>query len=116
MRRLSRVDLPIDVVRLVKLWLSGRSFFVIVNGDKSFLLVLPCGVRSNSICNLCLNTFQFRQAVITSMESELDILTQFLKDSGFKSVVLMDYQPVIININNCPIKYKNAMRVLRVTI
>jgi hypothetical protein len=48
-KRLHIVGLPTDVLKLIKLWLSGRSFFVNMDGNSSMLLEISCGIIQGSI-------------------------------------------------------------------
>ena len=147
-KRLHIIGLPTDIVKLIELWLSGRSFFVNVDGNSSILLELSCGIIQGSILgpilyaiyvsplfdlakltNFADDNFviQWNRSIgvlIKNMEAELETITGWLKDSGLKvnesktEVCLfhrMDCQPIIIKVNNSPIKSKNSMNVLGVT-
>jgi hypothetical protein len=47
--RLKQIELPDDIARLIRLWLSNRSFSQTVNGTSSIRVNLPCGVIQGSI-------------------------------------------------------------------
>jgi len=108
MIRLTKIGLPKDILRLIELWLSKRSFFVNVNGENSIVIDLNCGTIQGSILgpilyaiyvsplfdllkltNFADDNFVIRwnkcmTALISDMEKDLEIMTKWLKDSGLK--------------------------------
>jgi hypothetical protein len=108
MKRLTIIGLPKDILRLIKLWLSKRSFFVNINGKNSMVIDLKCGTIQGSILgpilyaiyvsplfdllkltNFADDNFVIRwsncmTALISNMEKDLEIMTKWLKDSGLK--------------------------------
>jgi hypothetical protein len=108
MIRLTKIGLPKDILRLIELWLSERSFFVNVNGENSIVIDLKCGTIQGSILgpilyaiyvsplfdllkltNFADDNFVIRwnkcmTALISNMEKDLEIMTKWLKDSGLK--------------------------------
>ena len=106
--RLKRIGLPDDIVGLIRLWLSSRSFSVVINGKSSVLVNLPCGVIQGSILgpilyaifvsplfdisrltnfaddNFILRWNKLTGALVIEMEKEIDTITRWLKDSGLK--------------------------------
>ena len=108
MIRLTKIGLPKDILRLIELWLSKRSFFVNVKGENSIVIDLNCGTIQGSILgpilyaiyvsplfdllkltNFADDNFVIRwnkcmTALISDMEKDLEIMTKWLKDSGLK--------------------------------
>ena len=108
MIRLTKIGLPKDILRLIELWLSKRSFFVNVNGENSIVIDLNCGTIQGSILgpilyaiyvsplfdllkltnfaddNFVLRWNKCMTALISDMEKDLEIMTKWLKDSGLK--------------------------------
>jgi hypothetical protein len=74
-KRLQIVGLPTDVVKLIELWLSGRSFFVNVDGISSILQDLTCGIIQGSILGPIL------YAIYVSPLFDLAKLTNFADDN-----------------------------------
>jgi hypothetical protein len=72
---LGQIGLPEDIVRLMKLWLSNRSFYVTVDGVSSILVYLPCGVVQGSILGPIL------YAIYVSPVFDSSKLTNFLVDN-----------------------------------
>ena len=107
-KRLKIIGLPSDIVRLIELWLSHRSFYVSINGKNSMVIDLACGVIQGSILGpllyaiyvsplydlLKLTTFaddnfiirwnSCMEALILDMQRDLEPMTKWLKDSGMK--------------------------------
>lgn len=107
-KRLHITGLPPDIVRLIELWLSHRSFYVSINGTNSMVIDLSCGIIQGSILGpilyaiyvsplydlLKLTTFaddnfiirwnSCMVALIADMEKDLESMTKWLKDSGLK--------------------------------
>ena len=48
-KQLQIIGLPTDVVRLIKLWLTDRSFYISINGENSLLIDLGGGTIQGSI-------------------------------------------------------------------
>ena len=108
MKRLIIIGLPNDILLLIELWLSKRSFFVNVNDKNSIVIDLKCGTIQGSILgpilyaiyvsplfdllkltNFADDNFVIRwnkciPALISNMEKDLEIMTKWLKDSGLK--------------------------------
>ena len=106
--RLETVGLPMDVIKLIKLWLENRYFYVTVNGDNSYMMLSDTGTVQGSIlgpilyaifvsplfdlirmtnyaddnyvirCNKCI------AALINDMQKSLEAITKWLKKSGLK--------------------------------
>jgi hypothetical protein len=55
-KRLKIIGLPDDVVELVKVWLTERSFHVSADGNNSSMLDLVCGTVQGSILGPMLYT------------------------------------------------------------
>jgi hypothetical protein len=55
-RCLRQIGMPEDVVRLIGLWLSNRTFYVTVDGVGSIVASLPCGIVQGSILGSILYT------------------------------------------------------------
>ena len=107
-KRLKIIGLPSDIVRLIELWLSHRSFYVSINGTNSMVIDLNCGVIQGSILGpmlyaiyvsplydlLKLTTFaddnfvirwnSCMEALIIDMQKDLESMTKWLRDSGMK--------------------------------
>ena len=107
-KRLKIIGLPSDIVRLIELWLSHRSFYVSINGTNSMVMDLNCGVIQGSILGpmlyaiyvsplydlLKLTTFaddnfvirwnSCMEALIIDMQKDLESMTKWLRDSGMK--------------------------------
>ncbi len=107
-KRLQIVGLPTDVVKLIELWLSGRSFFVNVDGISSILQDLTCGIIQGSILgpilyaiyvsplfdlakltnfaddNFIIQWNRSTRDLTQNMEAELETITGWLKDSGLR--------------------------------
>ena len=95
-------------INLIQLWLSGRSFFVIVAGEKSLLLELTCWVIQGSNLgpilyaiyvsplfdlsgltnfaddNLIIQWNRSISVLIRNMEAKLDIFTRWLRHFGIR--------------------------------
>ena len=108
MKRLAIIGLPTDILQLIELWLSERSFFVNIDGKNSMVIDLKCGTIQGSILgpilyaiyvsplfdilkltNFADDNFVIRwnkcmTALISNMEKDLEIMTKWLKDSGLK--------------------------------
>ena len=108
MKRLKVIGLPNDILRLIELWLSKRSFYVSLNGMNSMVIDLNCGTIQGSILgpllyaiyvsplfdlinltNFADDNFVIRwnkclEALIIDMKKELEVMTKWLKDSGLK--------------------------------
>ena len=53
-KRLKIIGLPADVVQLIELWLSHRSFYVTVNDENSMVIDLNCGIiQGSAVCKIC---------------------------------------------------------------
>ena len=108
LERLRIVGLPVDVVELVKVWLTNRSFYVELNDLNSVLHDINSGTIQGSILgpilyalyvaplfdltdlsnfaddNFILTFNENKISAITEMESKLAIITKWLTDSGLK--------------------------------
>ena len=51
-KRLRIMGMPKDVIRLIREWLSGRSFYVQIGDDSSTLLGSDTGTIQGSVLNL----------------------------------------------------------------
>ena len=49
LKRMRIAGLPDDVIRLVEIWLSGRKYYVTVNGTHSFIRLSDLGMVQGSI-------------------------------------------------------------------
>ena len=107
-RRLRQIGMPEDVVRLIGLWLSNRTFYVSVDGVGSIVVSLPCGIVQGSILdpilyaiyvsplfditkltnfaddNFVLRWNKHTEQLIFEMERELKVIMKWLKESGLK--------------------------------
>ena len=106
--RLKIIGLPSDIIELIKVWLTGRSYYVSINGNNSVLFDLDHGTVQGSILGPILYAIyvspMFHLVKMSSfaddsytvlwdrdklklardMEEELMNLTKWLKDSGLK--------------------------------
>ena len=106
--RLKIIGLPHDVIRLIKLWLTKRSFYVEINGANSCVVDLIGGTIQGSILgpllyaiyvsplfdlirltNFADDNFVIRwnrclEALIPDLKKDLETMTKWLKDSGLK--------------------------------
>ena len=107
-KRLKIMGLPEDVIELIKVWLTNRSFYVSVDNNNSTLFDLICGTVQGSILGPILYAIYIspifdlvrmssfaddnftviwnrdKNQLIRDMEKELETLTKWLKDSGLK--------------------------------
>ena len=98
--------LPLDIVRLVEVWLHDRKYYVAVNGRNSFIKLSDLGTVQGSILGPFLyalfvsplfdltNMTAFAddkqimesnrslQVLIRDMEQRLEMITKWLKESG----------------------------------
>ena len=108
LKRLKIMGLPDDIVRLIKIWLTNRSFYVSVNGENSVLLDIISGTVQGSILGPILYAIYIspvfdkvdmtsfaddgqvvranksKQTLIIEMEDSLKVLAEWLKGSGMK--------------------------------
>ena len=106
LKRLRIIGLPSDIVDLIKVWLSNRSFYVNVDGENSFMYDLLLGTVQGSILGPLLYAIFVAplsdieplltfaddnyiprfgssiEIVVSDMEKSLEIITKWLKDSG----------------------------------
>jgi hypothetical protein len=64
-----------DVIRIVRLWLTNRSFYVSVDGVNSILVFIPCGIVQGSIIGPIL------YAIYVSPLFDISKLTNFADDN-----------------------------------
>ena len=107
-KRLKKVGLPNDVVDLIRVWLSNRSYFVSIDGKNSVLFDLLLGTVQGSVLGPVLyaifvsplfdiepilafadDSFNFKShknknQLIKDMEKSLEAITKWLKQSGLK--------------------------------
>ena len=107
-KRLKIIGLPLDVIRLIKLWLSKRSFYVEINGVSSLVVDLIRGTIQGSILgpllyaiyvsplfdmirltnfaddNFVIRWNRYLEALIQDLKKDLETMTKWLKDSGLK--------------------------------
>ena len=107
-KRLKIIGLPLDVIRLIKLWLSKRSFYVEINGVSSLVVDLIGGTIQGSILgpllyaiyvsplfdmirltnfaddNFVIRRNRYLEALIQDLKKDLETMTKWLKDSGLK--------------------------------
>ena len=108
LKRLKIIGLPPDILRLIELWLTKRSFYVNINGKNSYIVKLIGGTIQGSILgpllyaiyvsplfdllnvtNFADDNFVIRwnnciEALISDMKKDLEAMTKWLKDSGLK--------------------------------
>ena len=108
LKRLKIVGLPIDVIKLVKIWLKNRYFYVSVNGDNSYMTSSDAGTVQGSILgpilyaifvsplfdlipmtnyaddNYVIRCNKYISKLIPDMEKSLEAITKWLKKSGLK--------------------------------
>ena len=106
LKRLQIVGIPADVVALIKVWLSDRSFYVSIDGKNSILIELVCGTVQGSILgpilyaiyvsplfdlhdltNFADDNFVIRwnthmPALVSDLELSLEAITKWLRGSG----------------------------------
>ena len=73
--RLRTIGIPSDLVDLIKVWLSDRSFYVSIDGNNSILFELVCGTVQGSILGPIL------YAIYVSPLFDLHDLTNFADDN-----------------------------------
>jgi hypothetical protein len=107
-RRLRQIGMPDDVVRLIGLWLSNRTFYITVDGVGSIVVSLPYGIVQGSILgpilyaiyvsplfditkltnfadeNFVLRWNKHAEQLIFEMKRELKVIMKWLKESGLK--------------------------------
>ena len=105
-KRLKIVGIPSDVVDLIKIWLSDRSFYVNIDGRNSILSELFCGTVQGSILgpiiyviyvsplfdlhkltnfaddNFIIRWSRHMPALIADLEESLEAITKWLRGSG----------------------------------
>ena len=108
MKRLAMVGLPADVLRLIRAWLTNRSFYVSIDGTNSTMYDLLLGTVQGSILGPVLyaifvsplfdietflsyadDTFipksnKSLEILINDVEKSLEAITKWLRDSGLK--------------------------------
>jgi hypothetical protein len=108
MKKFQIIGLPLDLVELINLWLSNRSFYVSIDNQNSILFDLMSGTMQGSILGpilyaiyvspvfdlLTMSSFaddnftvrwnKDKSELIKEMENDLDTLTKWLSDSGLK--------------------------------
>ena len=147
MKRLRILGLPDDVLSLVELWLRKRLFYIDINGEISKLHEIDYGTIQGSILgpvlyaiyvsplfdltelsnfaddNFALTWHKNKQSTISSMELKINVIVNWLKDSGLKvnetktELCLFyrrDTPPIEITIGNDILKSKTEMNVLGV--
>ena len=106
LKRLKIVGNPEDVVSLIKIWLTDRSFYVCINGKNSMLVELICGTVQGSILgpilyaiyvsalfdlhnltnfaddNFVIRWSKFMPGLIVDMEASLESIAKWLRGSG----------------------------------
>ena len=75
LKRLRIIGLPSDVVDLIKVWLSNRSFYVNVDGENSFMYDLLLGTVQGSILGPLL------YAIFVAPLSNIEPLLTFADDN-----------------------------------
>ena len=146
-KRMRIVGLPHDVIKLIEIWLKGRSFYVEVKGRSSFNKMSELGIVQGSILGPFLYAlfvsplfdvtpfFAFADdkqvldsnvnlaALINSMETKLEIMTKWLRDSGLvvndeKTEICLfhkqDHATVNVRVNNKLVKSKRTINILGV--
>ena len=105
-KRLRIMGMPNDVIKLIREWLVGRSFYVQVGDDVSALFDSDVGTIQGSVLgpilyalfvsplfdianitnfaddNFCLEWNKSIQALITNLERKLEMITKWLRGSG----------------------------------
>ena len=147
LKRLTIIGLPSDVVELISVWLNSRHFYVCIDGESSFIHQSSVGTVQGSVLgpilyslfvsplldlekltlfaddNYALVWNKHRGQLITEMQSKLEKITKWLKDSGLKvneaktELCLFhrkDQVPITIYLNNEPLTTKPHMNVLGV--
>ena len=145
--RLEIIGLPADIVGLIKCWLKNRSFYVEINGLNSMFYDINSGTIQGSILgpilyaiyvsplfdltdlsnfaddNFALTWHLNKQTAINQMQTKLEIITTWLKESGLhvneqKTELCLFYKkdtpPVEIIINNARVRSESTMNVLGV--
>ena len=108
MKRLKIIGLPDDVIKLIDVWLSERTFYVDLNGKTSILIELICGTIQGSILgpilyaiyvspvfditdmynfaddNFIIQAHINKTFLCENMQTELIKLVKWLKGSGLK--------------------------------
>jgi hypothetical protein len=105
-KRLRILGIPSDLIDLVRVWLSDRSFYVSINGDNSILFELVCGTVQGSILgpilyaiyvsplfdlqdltnfaddNFIIRWNSYMPALVVELELSLEAITSWLRGSG----------------------------------
>ena len=105
-KRLKIMGLPMDLINLIREWLSNRSFYVQVGDDYSALFDSNAGTIQGSVLgpilyalfvsplfdltdlvnfaddNFCVEWCKDRTLLIVNLEKKLEMITKWLKDSG----------------------------------
>ena len=105
-KRLYLIGLPKDVIELIKIWLTGRMFYVSIDGKNSIMLELLCGTVQGSILgpilyaiyvspvfhvadmsnfaddNFIISWSESKVLLVNDMETKLEAITRWLKKSG----------------------------------
>ena len=108
LKRLKIIGLPPDVIKLIRIWLEKRLFYVSIDGNNSYLLTSDSGTVQGSILgpilyaifvsplfdiekmtnfaddNYVIRWNKCMEALITDMEKSLEAITKWLKESGLK--------------------------------
>ena len=106
LKRLKIMGIPGDVVSLIKIWLTDRSFYVCIDGKNSMLVELVCGTVQGSILgpilyaiyvsplfdlhnltnfaddNFVIRWSKFMPGLIVDMEASLESIAKWLRGSG----------------------------------
>ena len=147
LKRLNIIGLPSDVIELVSVWLTNRYFYVSLDGSNSYVHDCNVGTVQGSILgpilysifvspllaltdltlfaddNYALVWNKCKTNLILEMQTKLELITNWLRDSGLKvnetktEVCLFhrkDQPPVTLNLNGNVLISKDNMNVLGV--
>ena len=147
LKRLNIIGLPSDVIELVSVWLTNRYFYVSLDGSNSYVHDCNVGTVQGSILgpilysifvspllaltdltlfaddNYALVWNKCKANLILEMQTKLELITNWLRDSGLKvnetktEVCLFhrkDQPPVTLNLNGNVLISKDNMNVLGV--
>ena len=108
LERMVVIGLPLDVISLVKIWLTDRYFYVSLDGDNSYVRDCNVGTVQGSILgpilysifvsplldltsltlfaddNYALVWNKCKSTLMLEMKTKLELITNWLKDSGLK--------------------------------
>ena len=138
------IGIPVDIIELVDIWLKDRTYYINCKGRNSFIRLSNIGTIQGSILgpflyaifvsplfnltpfhafaddNQVIETDKNIDPLKTRMQNKLEIMTNWLRDSGLivnesKTELCLFYKanhiPIDIDINNVTIRSKSSINV-----